>query len=155
MSRTLPLLAVLLLAPLPLAAADTIYKWIDEQGTVHYGERPPHGVDAVEVLVSSGPRRSTTEVAATPDPAFAPPNPDQPNAAQQQREQRAERLAEQREEEARLAAACQAHKSRLEQMIPRAKIVLQNPDGTSRMLEDEERQAMIDEAQAFVDENCD
>jgi len=132
-------------------AADVIYKWTDEKGTVHYGERPPEGVNAERVLVSAAPEPEQVD-----DPyAAARITPEQRNEAQQQREE--ERLlAEQREqEEARIAAACEAQKARLAELIPRAKVILQNPDGTSRMLDDEERLAMIEESQKFVDENCD
>lgn len=140
-------LAMVTTSPLPAA---TIYKWVDETGTVHYGERPPEGVDAELVSVTSG-RSSGGE-----DP-YAETRAKQ--AAQKQAE--AERMVEasaaveqQEQEQARIEAACAAQKSRLEQLIPRSKILLQNPDGTSRMLGDQERLDMIEESQKFVDENC-
>lgn len=152
MSRTLLTLAALLMvAGSPAFAADTIYKWVDEQGTVHYGERPPEGVDAVEVLVSQVSERDPAD---NPYASATTADPDQPSVAQQRREERAERIEQQRQEDARLGAACQAQRARLEQLVPRSKVILQNADGTSRMLDDDERLAMIEEAQTFVDENC-
>ena len=134
-----------------IAEATTVYRWVDAQGTVHFGERPPKGVEAVEVSVAEAAKNATT------DNPFQQPatDPAPPNAAQLKREERAKAREEQERERARLAAACEAQKSRLEQLIPRPKVVLQNPDGTSRMLGDDERLGMIDEAQAFVDEYCD
>jgi hypothetical protein len=153
MTRTLRgSLATLALAfALPSMAAQTIYKWVDENGTVHYGERPPQGVTAEPVSVRS-PDVGTSEPNATfTDPeAVAEAREEQ----QEQLRQLAEANAEREEEAKRLAAACAAQRSRLADMIPRSKIILQNPDGTSRMLDDDERQAMIDESQKFVDENC-
>ena len=142
--------AVLALAMTPPLLAETIYKWVDESGTVHYGERPPEGVDAELVTVVSS-RSSRTE-----DPYAATRE-----AQAEQKEANAERMVEasaayeqQQQERARIEAACAAQKARLEQLIPRSKILLQNPDGTSRMLGDDERLEMIDESQKFIDENC-
>jgi hypothetical protein len=142
--------AILALASAPPLLADTIYKWVDETGTVHYGERPPEGVDAELVTVSS-----------VRSEAPADPYAETREAQAAQKEANAERMVEasaayeqQQQEQARIEAACAAQKSRLEQLIPRSKILLQNPDGTSRMLGDDERLAMIDESQKFVDENC-
>lgn len=145
----LPMLCVLVLSASP-AQAEVIYKWTDEKGTVHYGERPPEGVNAQRVTVSNAPDPDEVD-----DPYASARAPEgEPSAAQQQREQRAQMAEEQRQEAARIAAACEAQKSRLEQLIPRAKVILQNPDGTSRMLDDDERLSMIAESQKFVDENC-
>jgi len=33
--------AILLIAVLPILPAQTVYKWVDENGRVHYGEHPP------------------------------------------------------------------------------------------------------------------
>lgn len=145
------LAALALALVLPAFAAQTIYKWVDEDGTVHYGERPPEGVAAEPVNVRS-PRVGTSE----PNATFSDPQAlaDAKQEQQEQLQQLAEQRAQQEEEAKRLAAACDAQRARLAEMIPRAKILLQNPDGTTRMLGDEERQQMIDESQKFVDENC-
>ena len=155
MKRILTNTVALAVAALALAAAtptlaETIYKWVDESGTVHYGERPPEGVDAELVTVTTAKSRDG-------DDPYAETRAQQA----EQKEAEAERMVEasaaleqQQQEQARLEAACAAQKSRLEQLIPRSKILLQNPDGTSRMLGDDERLAMIEESQTFVDENC-
>ncbi|MEE4173223.1 MAG: DUF4124 domain-containing protein [Xanthomonadales bacterium] len=143
-------LATLALATTPPILAETIYKWVDESGTVHYGERPPEGVDAELVTVTTAKPRSG-------DDPYAATRTQQTEKKEAEAERMVEQTAaiEQRQQEqARLEAACAAQKSRLEQLIPRSKVLLQNPDGTSRMLGDDERLAMIEESQKFVDENC-
>lgn len=40
MRRLLPCLALLVLS-LPLAAKDEVYRWVDAEGVVHYGAKPP------------------------------------------------------------------------------------------------------------------
>jgi hypothetical protein len=57
--RRLVLLLVLLPLPWSLAAAQ-VYKWVDDNGRVHYGDRP-RGEDAVPVEIHQGP---------DPDPAM-------------------------------------------------------------------------------------
>ena len=149
MKRSLiAVVTVLALASVPSLFAATIYKWVDESGTVHYGERPPEGVDAEPVSVGSSGSVSGG------DP-YAETRADQ--AAQ--KAATAERMAEtgavmEQQQQDRLAAACAAQKARLEQLIPRPKVLLQNPDGTTRMLGDQERLDMIEESQKFIDENC-
>lgn len=134
------------------ALAETIYKWTDDKGTVHFGERPPEGVDAELVSVTTASAASSNAAA---DPyAAARENLRSPAEAREANAETAKQRELQKQEDARIAAACEAQKSRLQELIPRSKVLLQNPDGTSRMLSDDERQSMIDESQKFVDENC-
>src|SRR5690348_2172061 len=49
---------VCLVLALPLVAgASAIYRWVDEQGRIHYGDRPPSGVqaDAIPPPLPAGP----------------------------------------------------------------------------------------------------
>ena len=39
---------------LPMQAADTVYKWVGEDGTTHYGTRPPNGVDSTAIKPKTG-----------------------------------------------------------------------------------------------------
>ena len=39
----------LAVAALALPASSQIYKWVDDKGRTHYGEKPPEGVKAVEM----------------------------------------------------------------------------------------------------------
>jgi len=152
MRLTIPLAlaALILAAAFPAGAAETIYKWTDAEGTVHYGALPPEGVDAEQVLVTAAPKTEDQDDPYAEARKRLTPDPEEVK----QREEQAQRLEQQRQEQARLEAACVAQRDRLEQMIPRAKVLLRNPDGTTRMLDDDERQRMIDESQTFIDENC-
>lgn len=144
-------IALLALAAATPALAETIYKWVDESGTVHYGERPPEGVDAELVTVTSAKPQGSVD---DPYAETRAQQADQKEAEAERMVEAAAAIEQQQQEQARIEAACAAQKSRLEQLIPRSKILLQNPDGTSRMLGDDERLAMIEESQKFVDENC-
>ncbi len=152
---TLPVMGLMLLLSgfaLTSVQAETIYKWTDAQGTVHFGERPPEGVKAEIVSVTTG---SSTSADSQDDPyAAARAKLQTPAEAKQQRAELAQQRELEQQQEARMAAACEAQRARLQELIPRSKVLLQNPDGTSRMLSDDERLSMIDESQKFVDENC-
>ena len=39
-------LAVLLAGVAAMAAAETVYKWVDGSGQVHYTDLPPHRIEA-------------------------------------------------------------------------------------------------------------
>ena len=47
----------------------TVYKWTDEDGVVHFGEQPPAGVDAERITTAAGPERPPP----APAPAMAMP----------------------------------------------------------------------------------
>jgi hypothetical protein len=53
-ARPLLLLALILSAVATVASAD-IYKWVDEEGNVHYCDTPPEGVDYERVDIASAP----------------------------------------------------------------------------------------------------
>lgn len=43
-----PIGALFLLAALPALAADGIYRWTDDDGNAHYGDRPPPGAERLD-----------------------------------------------------------------------------------------------------------
>src|SRR6267378_1488677 len=61
-------------------AGAVVYKWVDAQGKVQYGDRPPDGVRAevVELLGTHVARTASTR-ASEPAPAPKATNRDQPN----------------------------------------------------------------------------
>ena len=85
------LIAVALLAG-PIAAQTTVYKWVDEDGVVHFGETPPAGVAAERITTDApppAPPPRTTPVApgsgaesATPSRPVKPDPPEPPPVAE-------------------------------------------------------------------------
>jgi hypothetical protein len=143
---SLLLLLLILLAP---AIAGELYKWVDENGTIHYGATPPEGVDAVLVSVDLEPGPVTD-----PYPKTQGEDDGELSVAEQRRQARAERVAANREEAARIEAECAAQKSILERLEPRPNVIIQNPDGTSTRMDDAERMKLINDAKAFIAKNC-
>lgn len=140
-------LALLLALAMTTPAQAEIYKWTDKQGGVHYSETPPAGIK-YETL---NPRFAPAQAAPAAQPQAAPDN-----EQQKQEKQRAEQERAYKEEQARIRQQnCEAAQKRLANLQSAPRIVITNPDGTVQRLNDEERQARIDEVQAQVSQNCD
>jgi len=73
------LLHFLILATVVAPALAQVYKWVDERGVTHYGERPPQGAKATEVqdkLASPPPGGAASQSGAPKDqPEAAAPQP--------------------------------------------------------------------------------
>jgi hypothetical protein len=68
----------LILAAMAAPAFAQVYKWVDERGVTHYGERPPQGAKASEVqdkLASPPPSREAARPSQKGEPGSPPPNP--------------------------------------------------------------------------------
>jgi len=61
------------------AAATEIYRWVDADGTVHFGDRPPadHPVQQIQVLPPAG---AAGPLAQSDDVETAPESPPRPEA---------------------------------------------------------------------------
>ncbi len=91
-------------AVLPVSAQ--VYKWVDENGVTHYGERAPQGRTATEVpnrLATPAPEGPSTQ--ATPDPAASPASRADQEKAPPEAARRRENCRQQRELLARLRRA--------------------------------------------------
>lgn len=69
------LLCALLIGWSTMASA-VVYKWVDAQGKVQYGDNPPDGVHAevVELLGTHSARPNSTVTSTAEKPASAPPS---------------------------------------------------------------------------------
>ncbi|HKR76371.1 MAG TPA: DUF4124 domain-containing protein [Rhodanobacter sp.] len=140
MSRSLIVVALLLLAP--LAAAQQIYKWTDAKGTVHYSQSaPPEGTRYQQVKLTGGVESSantpTTQPNAetTPAPANTPapaPVTDTP---------------------ANRAKLCATLKSNIATLQGSGPVVMQQ-DGKPTVLSDAQRKQQVDTANAQYQQYC-
>ena len=137
-------LAALLAA---VAAHAQVYRWVDEQGRVHYGEVPPAGAKASPVE----------------DKPAAPPGASKaaPDAAQQERDfQRRRKEREQQEAREREAAAkakqqCERERDRLAQLRTVRRIPAGvDEKGDRRYMSDAERADAMGSQEAAVARAC-
>ncbi len=140
---------ILALAVTSAIAAPEVYKWIDADGTVHYGDRPPAtGVDSRTLSLPPAPTRETDQAQRNLKQrrlleAF--------EAERNQRDQAKAEAAAARRERARDCEYARRELARFE----RANIVYTYDTSGARIyLSDEERLAAAANARAWIDKNC-
>jgi hypothetical protein len=132
------------------ATAAGVYKWVDAEGRVHFGDRPPDlGATAVEV----------------PNTPVAPSVPDAAGARDQQerllrayaaeRQERREREAKSRAEAEQRARNCAQARDRLRQYESAGYLYRLDPAGERVIVSDAEREQSTAEARAAVAQWCD
>lgn len=131
---------------LPAQAATTLYKWTDEDGTIHYSERPPTGQTEFEKVSSNyapetpAPSQDTQpdgEENDTTEPSAAAPT--QPEA----------------EDPAVVAERCAKARKNLEALTSFARIRVQESNGEFRFLNQDEINQRKMETQALIEDDCD
>lgn len=135
------LAGALLLAGFATAAAAEIYRWVDENGQAHYGDRPPKGAEAERILPGSRSFDAASTRTSAPQPAGGDDTAEAPA-------DEAERTARIRREQ------CQKARERLENYREASRIRVQEEDGVRELSPDERVQA-IARAEADVAQLCD
>ncbi|GAA3941994.1 DUF4124 domain-containing protein [Litoribacillus peritrichatus] len=123
------------------AVSDVFYKWVDENGTTHYGSKPSkeHQSDKVRTQGrSSGPVSKMAPKAQASETESASTNSEGT-------------IAYDAEE---LAKYCTSMKDRLSLMTSSNQIKQRNKDGSVVMLKEEERQAQISEIKQKIADTC-
>lgn len=141
-------IALLVLLAIGAPAMAGMYKWVDEQGNVHYSQQPPPGQQAETVKAPPPPPSGAADEAARwkkQAEDFEERQADRAKAADEA--QKAEAQEEQRK------ANCEIARKNLQTLTSRGQISIKEGD-TYRRLPEEERQAKIAEAQKQVDEFC-
>ena len=144
---------LLLLGWTSLASASGVYKWVDEQGRVHYGERPPARMQAQEMQIKS------------PAPGDEAPVEDEATrrdkeqrllrAFDEERAQKKEQQQKSREEQARRERNCMLARDRLRRYQSAGSLYNLDKQGERRTLSDAERSASEQRAQQDVARWCD
>jgi len=132
-------------------AKDEIYRWVDENGVVHFGDRTEGRADVEQIDIRNGNRSSSA-------PASADTNqqqePQQPSYAQQRRDERAEIRKKAAEEEKDLAKGCAHHRQLVAQLEPSTRVMVTYEDGKVVRMDDNERLKSLTESKAYIAENC-
>lgn len=141
MSRSLIVVALLLLAP--LASAQQIYKWKDAQGTMHYSQSaPPEGTRYQQVKLAGGVE-SSADTATTPPAADATPAPATNPAP-------AAPVADTPDNRAKLCATLKSNLATLQGSGP----VVMQQNGKPAVLDDAQRKQQIDGANSQYQQYC-
>ena len=139
------------LLALPVWSAG-VYRWTDENGRVHYGDRPPGqgSGQTVKVPKSSGSGSSA-----------APSSEDRQKAMQQYLEEadyerQKKRAAQQKRDQARdkLDSKCKVVKKELEDTLQHPRLYDYDQNGERYFLSGAQRDAHIQREQNWIRENC-
>lgn len=133
------------------AWAGDIYKWTDDEGNVHYGDRPaPDGSS----------RRLAIESSATDHERVAArlePRREAREAREEERAEAEEAAAseeEERQAEAERAEKCATYKERLQKFLQSRRLYREDENGERVYLDEEEMLAARDQVQDRVEEYC-
>ena len=154
------LIAALTIGFATLAHADGIYKWIDEDGQIHYGSQPPkhQQVEVVKAPSSARYRQwqqeqiallAKNKTAAADAETAAEPSSNASESAQP-REQADTTDAV----NAARALRCRNAQARLQELERHARIREVDANGNYRVLQEEERQERIRQTRDTLQNDC-
>lgn len=132
-------------------ADDEIYRWVDKDGIVHFGDGPSASADA-EILSMPQTINSATQPSLGSDPDQ--PATTEPSYAQKVRQERAQQRAETEENKKIMAAACAGNQKILSELEYSPNIYVIAEDGTETRMDDNVRVDKVNAAKSFIDKNC-
>ena len=141
-------LAVLACVLAAASAQAQVYKWVDENGKVQYGDKPPDKVKAAPVSITPGPADA---------PAAKPDDWKQKDLEFQRRKIEREKKEQgpgAQRAEANREARCTESRRRLGVLQEQIPIYQRNEKGERVYIEDKDRARMMDELRASISENC-
>jgi hypothetical protein len=133
---------------LVVPATAQVYKWVDDKGTTHYGERPPQGAKTQQI----------EQHLANPGPA--PGKTDQPTWKQKELEFRSRRIeteqaeAQRKQQEAAQRQACNQARDQLAQMKLAHRLYHLDDKGERVFQSEEERSVSIARQEQLVSQRC-
>ncbi|ARN72818.1 DUF4124 domain-containing protein [Oceanicoccus sagamiensis] len=122
------------------AEQNGIYRWTDDQGVVQYSDRPPEGVEAVFIKTSTGKR-------STPSAAKTAQSDDDADEGSESSSQTMEVMPE------KDPKLCEQAKRNLK-ALESARIRITEPDGSKRILTEDEKEGQRANANKFIKVHC-
>lgn len=163
MQRTLVslVLALATIIAFQQPAQAVVYRWVDDQGVVHFAQEAPPGIKATPVdirhnVVSSAPAEPVRSAPGKGDiPADSnAPGQEEISYAESRRRERAENRIIRAEEARRTEAACQVMRQQKAQVESGPRVLVKGENGEPRRLLDSEREDLLNEANTFLAANC-
>ncbi len=141
------LLAIMLIMTPAIASAAAVYKWTDENGVTHFGDRQPTGTKSESVNIRTGSSKSGGQQRSPQE---------QVQAINDVRKEQGERTNLSAVEDARqkqLKANCETAQSNLNVINSNARIRVDD-NGEQRYLAPEEIEEQRQKFQQIADDNC-
>lgn len=151
---SLAIAATLAVSSIP-AAADEIYRWIDDNGVVNYTQQKPRNAEAEEIVTNTGSVRKASD--SKPVPVPSSPATGKPLSAEQEKMLEGLRAAERarQDEIAKIKADnCQQSRDVLARLSLKNRLRVKGPDGEYTVMPEDERQERISKAQENIALYC-
>jgi hypothetical protein len=147
MNRKILTLAVLLVAVPATSSAASVYKWTDEKGVTHFGDRQPTGQQAETVSVRTG--KASENSRQSPQERVDALESRKAEEAEQREENAVEKARRKQRE-----ANCQTARSNLSILKRNSRIRVEEA-GEQRYLSEEEIEEQRKKFEVVAEENCD
>ena len=156
--RLTRILAVAFITATVVAAFDTvtgdeIYRWVDENGVVHFGDRPPGQTNA-EKIEHRQHRPGTVEAPENQPQTDEEVSIAEPSYAEKRRQERAEKRQRAAQGRQEIAARCAHQRQLLARFEPHPRVMVENEDGTVSRMDDSKRQQIVADAKTYIGETC-
>ncbi|SHK84915.1 protein of unknown function [Marinobacter antarcticus] len=145
--KTLMLTLLMTVAP-GMAMSASVYKWTDENGITHFGDRQPVGASSETVNVRSGTSSGAATSRSSPQKRLGELQEQQQNEADREKETAVEAARRKQRE-----ANCENARSNLKVIESNARIRIQE-DGEMRYLSPEEIAEQKEKLEEIAAENC-
>ena len=142
-------LSILVLSSIALSVSAEIYKWVDDEGNIHYGEKPPSVNTKEEVKTIKIRDNVDTQRAAE---ALNKKSKSLNDRSEERKKEKTDTLNEKKELEENIMRCEQAKKQLANYQHP--KVNVKESDGTYRALGEEERQAGLKKSEELVKKAC-
>jgi hypothetical protein len=148
------LLATLIFSVTDAVAETEVYRWVDEDGVVHFGDNAEgqKGAEKVEIRAEGNNGLGTNPAPGLTDPGQQ--TEPQPSLAQQRREERAAKHREAADRQKATDAGCAQARQRVASLEPTPRVLVQHEDGSVDRLDDNKRLELLADAKTFIAENC-
>lgn len=143
------LVGAMALSVVTLSWGGGIYRWVDEKGVTHFGEKPPAPGVGEKIRVnsqspSSTPKQESAAPATNPSAPTGKGAPSEPALDPEVAKAQAE-IAKKN---------CEIYTTNLRVLKENARIREAATDGQVKMLSEEEKQSRIKEAEKYLADNC-
>lgn len=149
-SAVIPVFTLALIAGLMTAVSaqeKKMYRWTDENGTVHFSETRPEGTQATEQVI---PQNANPPAGDNPYAGVD----SGPSYAEQKREEIARKSEQAQADKAMKSAQCAAWQAEVDRLEPHRRVFYTNEQGETERMDDVERTNRVAELKSQIAKNC-
>ena len=145
------LLALVLSLAFTGASFAELYKWVDEEGHVHYGDCPPADCKAEQIETAPGPSEEEIKRSRERSEWLIQKQKQREDARKIEREIKLKKADKRRVE---LKKRCKVLRSRLFLLKQPGVLTIADDEGNVMRPTDKQRESMISEIETFIQESC-